>query len=184
MTACSFLNCAPQAARAGLAALAVNNLFKLDWDQLSPKQQRAEIKSMRPSLCTSCSYVYSADQGRLSASNQSADPGSLPSSLSALAHTCTVLIRADSLQATSDMLAEQQHFLPLLHLLEAVSSGSIIGPLAETLLEELQQSGSSGVGQSISQLRAATRAAMKAKALARRKAMLASLNMPSPVCLP
>lgn len=84
-------------------------------------------------------------------------------------------------QATSDMLAAQQHFLPLLHQLEAVSSGSIIGPLAETLLEELQQSGSSGVGQAISQLRTATKAAMKAKAMARRKAMLASLNMPSSV---
>lgn len=80
------------------------------------------------------------------------------------------------------MLAAQQQFLPLLHQLEAVSSGSIIGPLAETLLEELQQSGSSGVGQAISQLRTATKAAMKAKAMARRKAMLASLNMPSSVC--
>ena len=99
-----------------------------------------------------------------------------------LAHTCTLLIYPTWLQATSDMLAAQQQFLPLLHQLEAVSSGSTIGPLAETLLEELKQSGSSGVGQAISQLRTATKAAMKAKAMARRKAMLASLNMPSLVC--
>lgn len=85
------------------------------------------------------------------------------------------------MQATCDKLAGQQHFLPLLHQLEAVSSGSTIGPLAETLLEELQQAGSSHVGQAISQLRAATKASMKAKAMARRKAMLASLNMPAQV---
>ena len=93
-----------------------------------------------------------------------------------------MLINAAVVQAISDLLAAQQQLLSLLHQLEAVSSGSIIGPLAETLLEELQQSGSSGVGQAISQLRAGTRAAMKAKAMARRKAMLASLNMSSPVC--
>lgn len=94
---------------------------------------------------------------------------------------CSVTANSPVVQATSDMLAEQQALLPLLHQLEAVSSGSTIGPLSETLLEELQQSGSSGVGQGISQLRAATRAAMRAKAMARRKAMLASLNMPAPV---
>lgn len=95
-------------------------------------------------------------------------------------HDASVATRA-LVQATSDMLAGQQQLLPLLHQLEAVSSGSTIGPLAETLLEELQQSGSRGVGQAITQLRVATKAAMKAKAMARRKAMLASLNMPAPV---
>lgn len=88
------------------------------------------------------------------------------------------------MQASSDMLAAQQHFLLLLHQLEAVSSGSTIGPLAETLLEELHHTGSSSVGLAISQLRATTKAAMKAKAMARRKAMLASLNMPARVCHP
>lgn len=105
-----------------------------------------------------------------------------PRAFIAVALICTLLMATSWVQATSDMLAAQQHFLPLLHQLEAVSSGSIIGPLAETLLEELQQSGSSAVGQAISQLRTATKAAMKAKAMARRKAMLASLHMPSSVC--
>ena len=85
------------------------------------------------------------------------------------------------MQATADMLAAQQRLLSLLHQLEAVSSGPIVGPLAETLLEELQQAGGHLVGDAIVGLRAATKAAMKAKAMARRKAMLASLNMPAKV---
>jgi len=87
------------------------------------------------------------------------------------------------LQATCDMLAERANLLSLLHQLEAVSSGSTIGPLAESLLEELQEAGASHVGEAIKKLRAATKAAMKQKAMARRKAMLASLNMPSTVSL-
>ncbi len=81
------------------------------------------------------------------------------------------------------MLAEKVDLLSLLHQLEAVSSGSTIGPLAESLLEELQEAGASHVGEAIKKLRAATKAAMKQKAMARRKAMLASLNMPSTVSL-
>jgi len=81
------------------------------------------------------------------------------------------------------MLAERANLLSLLHQLEAVSSGSTIGPLAESLLEELQEAGASHVGEAIKKLRAATKAAMKQKAMARRKAMLASLNMPSTVSL-
>lgn len=81
------------------------------------------------------------------------------------------------------MLAEKADLLSLLHQLEAVSSGSTIGPLAESLLEELQEAGASPVGEAIRKLRAATKAAMKQKAMARRKAMLASLNMPSTVSL-
>ncbi len=79
------------------------------------------------------------------------------------------------------MLAEKVNLLSLLHQFEAVSSGSTIGPLAESLLEELQEAGASHVGEAIKKLRAATKAAMKQKAMARRKAMLASLNMPSTV---
>ena len=85
------------------------------------------------------------------------------------------------LQATCNMLAEKVNLLSLLHQLEAVSSGSTIGPLAEGLLEELQEAGASPVGEAIKKLRAATKAGMKQKAMARRKAMLASLNMPSTV---
>ncbi len=81
------------------------------------------------------------------------------------------------------MLAEKANMLSLLHQLEGVSSGSTIGPLAESLLEELQEAGASPVGRAIKKLRAATKAAMKQKAMARRKAMLASLNMPSTVSL-
>ena len=79
------------------------------------------------------------------------------------------------------MLANQTNLLLLLHQLEAVSSGSTIGPLAEGLLEELQAAGGPQVGEAINMLRAATKAAMKKKAMARRSAMLASLNMPPPV---
>lgn len=79
------------------------------------------------------------------------------------------------------MLADQSNLLLLLHQLEAVSSGSTIGPLAESLLEELQAAGGAQVGGAINLLRAATKAAMKKKAMARRSAMLASLNMPPPV---
>ncbi len=50
-----------------------------------------------------------------------------------------------TLQATCDVLAEKVNLLPLLHQLEAVSSGSTIGPLAESLLEELQEAGASPV---------------------------------------
>ncbi|KAL0024070.1 hypothetical protein WJX79_002966 [Trebouxia sp. C0005] len=82
--------------------------------------------------------------------------------------------------ATCNMLAEKVDLLSLLHQLEAVSSGSTIGPLAESLLEELQEAGASPVGEAIKTLRAATKAAMKQKAMARRKAMLVSLNMPPP----
>lgn len=70
------------------------------------------------------------------------------------------------------------HLLALTHQLEAVSSGSTIGPLAETLLEEFLQGGSPPVGDSIRGLRAATKAAMREKAMARRRAMLTALNMP------
>lgn len=82
------------------------------------------------------------------------------------------------LQATCDSLAARPLLLPLIHQLEAVSSGSTIGPLAETLLEELLEGGSPSVGGSIRGLRTATKAGMRDKAMARRKAMLASLNMP------
>ena len=81
-------------------------------------------------------------------------------------------------QATCDTLAAMPTLLPLIHQLEAVSSGSTIGPLAETLLEELSEGGSPPVGGSIRGLRAATKAAMREKAMARRKAMLAALKMP------
>ena len=99
---------------------------------------------------------------------------------------CTALMCANAksvLQATCNMLAEKVNLLSLLHQLEAVSSGSTIGPLAEGLLEELQEAGASPVGEAIKKLRAATKAGMKEKAMARRKAMLASLNMPSTVSL-
>ena len=77
-------------------------------------------------------------------------------------------------------MAAKPLLLPLIHQLEAVSSGSTIGPLAETLLEELLEGGRAPVGESIRGLRPATKPAMREKAMARRKAMLASLNMPQP----
>ncbi len=89
--------------------------------------------------------------------------------------------RLVAMQATCDTLADKTDLLLLLHQLEAVSSGSTIGPLAEGLLGELQEGGGAQVGGAIKQLRAATKATMKEKAMARRKAMLASLNMPAPV---
>ena len=98
----------------------------------------------------------------------------LPDSLSCT--PCLHILKIVCLvQATSDMLADQRPLLPLLHQLEAVSSGSTIGPLSETLLEELQQSGSSGVGQAITQLRAATTAAMRVKATSKRTCFAAEL---------
>lgn len=75
-------------------------------------------------------------------------------------------------------MAATPQLLFLIHELEAVSSGSTIGPLAETLLEELSEGGSPPVRGSIRDLRANTKAAMREKAMARRKAMLTALNMP------
>ena len=84
-------------------------------------------------------------------------------------------------QGTCDALAQTPGLLPLLHQLEAVSSGSVIGPLAERLLEELSGWGGQQVGEAIRVLRDATRAAKKKKAMARRQAMLASLHIAPPV---